>query len=76
MVKLAGHERAIYRGPARVFDSRGATLWRRSSAREIKPGDVRRDPLRGPGGGPGMREMLQRDGAPSSARGSAIASRC
>jgi dihydroxy-acid dehydratase len=58
VVKLAGHERLFYRGPARVFDSEeecfAAVLDRRLSA-----GDVVVIRYEGPAGGPGMREMLQ-----------------
>src|SRR2546427_794061 len=57
VVKLAGHERLLHRGPARVFDSEEDAFdaVRRSA---IKPGDVIVIRYEGPMGGPGMREML------------------
>src|SRR2546425_31039 len=57
VVKLAGHERLLHRGPARVFDSEEDAFdaVRRST---IKPGDVIVIRYEGPMGGPGMREML------------------
>ena len=57
VVKIAGEERRIHRGPARVFeaeqDAMAAVL-----AQQIKPGDVVVIRNEGPVGGPGMREML------------------
>jgi dihydroxy-acid dehydratase len=57
VVKLAGHERRLHRGPARVFDSEGA-CFEAVSARLIVPGDVVVIRYEGPVGGPGMQEML------------------
>jgi dihydroxy-acid dehydratase len=57
VVKLAGHERRLHRGPARVFDSEGACYDAVRSQR-IKPGDVVVIRYEGPVGGPGMQEML------------------
>ena len=62
VVKLAGHERAQHRGPARVFDSEEA-CFAAVKARAIKPGDVVVIRYEGPAGGPGMREMLHVTGA-------------
>jgi len=58
VVKLAGHERRSYAGPARVFDSEAACYDAVRSQR-IKPGDVVVIRYEGPVGGPGMQEMLQ-----------------
>ncbi len=57
VVKLAGHERLHFRGPARVFDSEEA-CFAAVKARRIRPGDVVVIRYEGPAGGPGMREML------------------
>jgi dihydroxy-acid dehydratase len=57
VVKLAGHERLLHRGPARVFDSE-EECFAAVKARAIKPGDVVAIRYEGPAGGPGMREML------------------
>ncbi|HET9213481.1 MAG TPA: dihydroxy-acid dehydratase [Gaiellaceae bacterium] len=57
VVKLAGHERLLHRGPARVFDSEEA-CFAAVKARGIEPGDVVVIRYEGPAGGPGMREML------------------
>ena len=57
VVKLAGHERLLHRGPARVFDSEEA-CFAAVKARKIEPGDVVVIRYEGPAGGPGMREML------------------
>ena len=57
IVKLAGHERLVHRGPARVFDSEEA-CFAAVKARTIQPGDVVVIRYEGPAGGPGMREML------------------
>jgi dihydroxy-acid dehydratase len=57
VVKLAGHERLLHRGPARVFDSEEA-CFEAVKARRIEPGDVVVIRYEGPAGGPGMREML------------------
>src|SRR5215208_2995507 len=57
VVKLAGHERLLHRGPARVFDSEEA-CFAAVKTRRILPGDVVVIRYEGPAGGPGMREML------------------
>jgi dihydroxy-acid dehydratase len=57
VVKLAGHERLLHRGPARVFDSE-EDCFAAVKARRISPGDVVVIRYEGPAGGPGMREML------------------
>ena len=56
-MKLSGTERALHRGPARVFDSEEATFDAVQHQR-IQPGDVIVIRYEGPSGGPGMREML------------------
>jgi dihydroxy-acid dehydratase len=57
VVKLAGHDRTEFHGPARVFDSEEAAF---AAVREeyVKAGDVVVIRYEGPVGGPGMREML------------------
>jgi dihydroxy-acid dehydratase len=57
VVKLAGHERRLHEGPARVFDGEEAAM-AAVTARRIEPGDVVVIRNEGPAGGPGMREML------------------
>jgi dihydroxy-acid dehydratase len=57
VVKLAGHERLLHRGPARVFDSEEA-CFAAVKKRAINAGDVVVIRYEGPAGGPGMREML------------------
>jgi dihydroxy-acid dehydratase len=57
VVKLAGHERRLHRGPARVFDSETA-CYEAVRDRRILPGDVVVIRYEGPVGGPGMQEML------------------
>ncbi len=57
VVKLAGHERRLHVGPARVFDGEEAAM-AAVLAKEIKAGDVVVIRGEGPAGGPGMREML------------------
>ena len=57
VVKLAGHERILHRGPARVFDTEEASF-DAVKRRAIKDGDVVVIRYEGPRGGPGMREML------------------
>jgi dihydroxy-acid dehydratase len=57
VVKLAGHERLLHRGPARVFDSE-EDCFAALKARSIFSGDVVVIRYEGPAGGPGMREML------------------
>ena len=57
VVKVAGHERVLHTGPARVFDSEDL-CFHAVEAGEIKPNDVCVIRYEGPRGGPGMREML------------------
>ncbi|KAB8196157.1 dihydroxy-acid dehydratase [Lysobacter maris] len=57
IVKLAGHGRDRFEGPARVFDSEEAAF-AAVQARRIEAGDVVVIRFEGPTGGPGMREML------------------
>lgn len=57
IVKLAGHGRDSFEGPARVFDSEDAAF-AAVQARQIQAGDVVVIRFEGPAGGPGMREML------------------
>jgi dihydroxy-acid dehydratase len=57
IVKLAGHGRSHFEGPARVFDSEDA-CFAAVQARQILAGDVIVIRFEGPAGGPGMREML------------------
>jgi dihydroxy-acid dehydratase len=57
IVKLAGHGRERFEGPARVFDSEEAAFAAVQS-RTIRAGDVVVIRFEGPAGGPGMREML------------------
>jgi dihydroxy-acid dehydratase len=57
VVKLAGHERTLHVGPARVFDSENA-CFEAVKNRQIKAGDVVVVRYEGPVGGPGMQEML------------------
>lgn len=62
VVKLAGHERLVHTGPARVFD-REEEAFAAVRERRIHPGDVVVIRYEGPVGGPGMREMLAVTGA-------------
>ena len=57
VLKLAGHERRLHRGPARVFGSEEETF-AAVKAGKIASGDVVVIRYEGPRGGPGMREML------------------
>jgi dihydroxy-acid dehydratase len=57
ILKLAGHGRSRFSGPARVFDSEEA-CFAAVDARRIQAGDVVVIRFEGPVGGPGMREML------------------
>ena len=57
VVKVAGHERLIHRGPARVYD-REEDAFAAVQAGKIKDNDVVVIRYEGPKGGPGMREML------------------
>jgi dihydroxy-acid dehydratase len=57
VVKLAGHERRVHAGPARVFDGEEAAMAAVLGG-QIEEGDVVVIRNEGPAGGPGMREML------------------
>jgi dihydroxy-acid dehydratase len=57
VVKVAGQERVLHRGPARVFEREEDAMAAVTSG-DIKPGDVIVIRYEGPRGGPGMREML------------------
>ena len=57
VVKVAGHERILHTGPARVFDSEDS-CFHAVEAGAINPDDVLVIRYEGPRGGPGMREML------------------
>jgi dihydroxy-acid dehydratase len=62
VVKLAGHERLLHQGPARVFD-REEDAFGAVKQGTIRAGDVIVIRYEGPKGGPGMREMLAVTGA-------------
>ena len=57
VVKVAGHERVLHRGPARVFECE-EDAFAAVRQRRIEKGDVVVIRNEGPTGGPGMREML------------------
>ena len=57
VVKLSGHDRKTFTGPARVFDSEEAAFAAVQGGR-INAGDAVIIRYEGPRGGPGMREML------------------
>jgi len=57
VIKVAGHERLVHSGPARVFESE-EEAFAAVSTRNIREGDVLVIRNEGPRGGPGMREML------------------
>jgi dihydroxy-acid dehydratase len=57
VVKVAGHERLIHKGPARVFDCE-ENAFAAVQKGQIKADDVVVIRYEGPKGGPGMREML------------------
>jgi dihydroxy-acid dehydratase len=57
VVKLSGHNRRAFTGPARVFDSEEAAFAAVQAGR-INAGDAVIIRYEGPRGGPGMREML------------------
>jgi dihydroxy-acid dehydratase len=57
VVKVAGHDHAAHRGPARVFDTEEEAFAAVQEGR-IHAGDVVVIRYEGPRGGPGMREML------------------
>ena len=57
VIKVAGHERVLQSGPARVFECE-EDAFKAVSERKIVAGDVVVIRNEGPKGGPGMREML------------------
>jgi dihydroxy-acid dehydratase len=57
VIKVSGANRALHRGPARVFDSEEAAF-EAVQKQAIRAGDVVVIRYEGPSGGPGMREML------------------
>ena len=57
VIKVAGHERMTHEGPAKVFDCEEDAFQAVQNG-SIQPGDVVVIRYDGPGGGPGMREML------------------
>jgi len=57
VVKLSGHNRRSFSGPARVFDSEEAAFAAVQGG-QIRPGDAVVIRYEGPRGGPGMREMF------------------
>ncbi|MBI3615049.1 MAG: dihydroxy-acid dehydratase [Candidatus Omnitrophica bacterium] len=57
VLKVAGEDRLLFKGPARVFDCE-EDAFAAVKARKIKRGDVVVIRYEGPKGGPGMREML------------------
>ena len=74
VVKLAGHERLLHRGPARVFDSEEA-CFAAVKDRRLARRRRHRHPLRGAGRRAGHARDAARDRARSSARGSGTTSR-
>ena len=62
VIKLAGHDRTVHHGPARVFE-REEEAQQGVRDGKVKAGDVVVIRYEGPRGGPGMREMLQVTGA-------------
>jgi dihydroxy-acid dehydratase len=62
VIKLAGHEKKVHHGPARVFDREEDAMLAVTEGR-IQAGDVVVIRYEGPRGGPGMREMLGVTGA-------------
>jgi dihydroxy-acid dehydratase len=62
VIKLAGHEKKVHHGPARVFDREEDSMAAVMHG-QIKPNDVVIIRYEGPRGGPGMREMLGVTGA-------------
>ena len=57
IVKIAGMDSIVFRGPARVFDGEQAAF-EAVTNRQYKDGEVLVIRYEGPKGGPGMREML------------------
>src|SRR5579872_2997423 len=62
VIKLAGHDKTVHHGPARVFE-REEEAQQAVKDGKVKAGDVVIIRYEGPRGGPGMREMLQVTGA-------------
>ena len=62
VIKLAGHDKKVHRGPARVFE-REEDAMQAVTHGKIQAGDVVIIRYEGPRGGPGMREMLGVTGA-------------
>jgi len=62
VIKLAGHEKKVHHGPARVFEREEDAMQAVTEGR-IQAGDVVVIRYEGPRGGPGMREMLGVTGA-------------
>jgi dihydroxy-acid dehydratase len=62
VIKLAGHNKTLHQGPARVFE-REEEAQAAVAQGKIKAGDVVVIRYEGPRGGPGMREMLHVTGA-------------
>ena len=62
VIKLAGHEKKVHHGPARVFE-REEDAMAAVTEGKIQPNDVVVIRYEGPRGGPGMREMLGVTGA-------------
>ena len=62
VIKLAGHDKKMHHGPARVFDREEDAMAAVLEGR-IQPNDVVVIRYEGPRGGPGMREMLGVTGA-------------
>ncbi|MBI4585606.1 MAG: dihydroxy-acid dehydratase [Planctomycetes bacterium] len=62
VIKLSGHTRTSFRGPARVFN-REEDAFKAIKEGKIQAGDVIAIRYEGPKGGPGMREMLHVTGA-------------
>jgi dihydroxy-acid dehydratase len=62
VIKLAGHDKMVHKGPARVFENEESAMSAVMHG-QIKAGDVVIIRYEGPRGGPGMREMLGVTGA-------------
>ena len=62
VIKLAGHNKTLHKGPARIFE-REEEAQAAVAQGKIKAGDVVIIRYEGPRGGPGMREMLHVTGA-------------
>jgi dihydroxy-acid dehydratase len=62
VIKLAGHDKKLHQGPARVFEREEDAMHAVTEGR-INAGDVVVIRYEGPRGGPGMREMLGVTGA-------------